>query len=228
MRDVAAPAAWRAVLGRVVGRTVLAVLYRVVVEDAHKVPPDRPVILAANHTGYLDGALVFATAPRPSHFLVLDRTFAGWTGRLLHLVGMIPIDQSLGDRRALGRALAVLRRGGVVGIFPEGGRGRGDLAAASKGVAWLALQAGVDVVPVACLGTRATGDLAASWPPLRSRLVVDFADPVTLAPPADLPGRLRLDAATEQLRHALATHVAHACEDHGIPLPTDIPPDLLD
>ncbi len=207
-------------------RALFRALYRCTVEDADRVPLDRPVILAANHTGYLDGALVYALGPRPSHFLVLDRTFAGMLGRLLHLVGMVPIDQSMGDRRALGQALQILRRGDVVGIFPEGGRGRGDLAEVSKGAAWLALQSHVEVVPVACLGTRATGELAASWPRLRSRLVVDFGHPLLLTPPPG-PGRARLEAASEQLRDALARHVADACVAHGIPLPEDIPPDLI-
>ena len=101
----------------------------------------------------------------------------------------------------------MLGRGGVVGIFPEGGRGRGDLASAGKGVAWLALQSGAAVVPTACLGTRRTGDLAASWPRLRSRLVVDFGPPVALDLPEGLPGRARLELATEQIRAALVAHV---------------------
>ncbi len=122
----------------------------------------------------------------------------------------------------------MLGRGGVVGIFPEGGRGRGDLAAAGKGVAWLALRSGAVVVPTACLGTRRTGELAASWPRLRSRLVVDFGAPVVLDLPGGAPGRVRLDLATEQVRAALEAHVHAAAGRHGIPLPTDVPPDLLD
>ena len=55
--------------------------------------------VAANHTGYLDGALVLAMAPRPSHFLVLAKTFEGFVGHLLRWSGQIPIDQSRGDRR---------------------------------------------------------------------------------------------------------------------------------
>jgi 1-acyl-sn-glycerol-3-phosphate acyltransferase len=184
-------------------------------------------VLAANHTGYLDGALVLALAPRPSHFLVLASMFDGLVGRVLWWSGQIPLEQSRGDRAGLGAALEVLGRGGVIGIFPEGGRGRGDVAVAGKGVAWLALRSGAIVVPTACLGTRRTGDLAASWPPLRSRLVVDFGRPVVLDLPPGLPGRARLDLATERIREALEGHVRDAAERHGIPLPTDVPPDLV-
>lgn len=228
MDDVADPGRGRARLGHRVGRFLFLVLYSARSTGRANVPRSGAVVLAANHTGYLDGALVLSMAPRPSHFLVLAKTFEGFVGHLLRWSGQIPIDQGRGDRRALGQALAVLGRGGVVGIFPEGGRGRGDLAAAGKGVAWLALQSGAPVVPTACLGTRRTGDLAASWPRLRSRLVVDFGEPVVLDLPDGLPGRARLELATEQVRAALVAHVHAAALRHGIPLPTDVPPDLVD
>lgn len=210
-----------------VGRTGFALLYAARAAGRSNVPPGGPVVLAANHTGFLDGALVHAMAPRPSHFLVRAQNFEGRVGRMLRWSGQIPIEQGRGDRRALGQALEVLARGGVLGIFPEGGRGRGDLATAGKGVAWLALQSGAPVVPTACLGTRRTGGLAASWPRLRSRLVVDFGPPVVLDLPEGLPGRARLELATEQIRAALGSHVRAAAQRHGIPLPTDVPPDLL-
>lgn len=221
-----APAAWRASLGRQVGRVLVSSMYA---EKAHAdaaVPRSGPVILAANHTGYLDGAVVFGMSPRPAHFLVLASTFELGVGPLLRLTGQIPMHQDRGDRRALSSALGVLQRGGAVGIFPEGGRGRGDVETAGKGVAWLALQGQAPVVPVACLGTRATGDLASSWPRLRSRLVVDFGEPVHVTRAAGIPGRVRLDRAAEEIRSALATHVRAASERHGIALPTDVPPDV--
>jgi len=226
--DVVAPGAGRARLGHGVGHFLVVLLYAARSAGRENVPATGPVVLAANHTGFLDGAIVLAMAPRPSQFLVLARTFEGFVGHLLRWSGQIPIDQSRGDRRALAQALQVLGRGDVVGIFPEGGRGRGDLASAGKGVAWLALQSGATVVPTACLGTRRTGGLAASWPRLRTRLVVDFGPPVVLDLPDGLPGRARLDLATEQIRTALVAHVHAAEARHGIPLPTDVPPDLLD
>ncbi len=215
-------------LARHVGHAVVVLLYAARATGRSNVPARGPVIIAANHTGFVDGGLVLSLAPRPSRFLVLAKTFEGFVGWVLRCSGQIPIDQGRGDRVALGQALAVLGEGGVIGIFPEGGRGRGDFASAGKGVAWLALQSGAVVVPTACLGTRRTGDLANSWPRLRSRLVVDFGPPVALDLPDGLPGRARLDLATEQIRAALVAHVRAAEVRHGIPLPTDVPPDLLD
>ncbi|WP_353950124.1 lysophospholipid acyltransferase family protein [Knoellia sp. S7-12] len=222
-------------MGRQVGRALVRSLYAAEAHGVGRVPLSGPVILAANHTGYLDGAVVFGLAPRPAHFLVLAATFERRIGPLLHLTGQIPLEQGADARRALTAALLVLQRGGAVGIFPEGARGRGDLEKAEKGVAWLALQGDAPVVPVACLGTRGTGDLASSWPRVRSRLVVDFGEPIAVTRArvprsawAGIPGRVRLERAAEGIRAALADHVAAASLRHGIELPTDVPPDLWD
>lgn len=222
------PAPWRPRWFRRAARAVLTGMYDTHVEHPERMPRSGAVLVVVNHTGFLDGPFTFGCLPRPGHFLVLDRTFTGWMGRILTASGQIPLDQRHGDRRALGQALAVLRGGGLVGIFPEGGRGRGDLSEAGKGAAWLALQSGATVVPVACLGTRRTGDLAASWPRLRSRLVLDLGEPLTIEPLAGVPGRVRLERATEEIRTRHAAHVSESAARHRIPLPTDIPPDLLE
>ncbi len=222
------PAAWRATAGRWVSRSLVHALYAAQAHHRDRVPSSGPVILAANHTGYLDGAVVHGLAPRPAHFLVLAATFERGIGAVLRHSGQIPLVQGTRSREALTTALGVLERGGVVGIFPEGARGRGDVSRAEKGVAWLAVQSGAPVVPVACLGTRATGALADSWPRLRSRVVADFGDPVALTRADGIPGRVRLDRAAEEVRVALANHVARASTRHGIDLPDDVPPDLRD
>lgn len=226
-QDVEPPAEWRSRWFRRITRPILAGLYDTRVYNPERLPASGPVLAVVNHIGFLDGPFAFAYLPRPGHFLVLDKTFNGVMGNVLTWSGQIPINQDRGDRTALARGLEVLRRGGLLGIFPEGGRGRGDLATAGKGAAWLALQSDATVVPVALLGTRYTGDLADSWPRLRSPLVLDLGEPLTIEPIAGVPNRVRLDRATEEIRTRLADQVAASSERHGIPLPTDIPPDLI-
>ena len=55
------------------------------------VPASGRVILAGNHIGWLDGPLLFVTAPRPPHALVKEEEFAGRTGRLLRFVAQIKV-----------------------------------------------------------------------------------------------------------------------------------------
>ncbi|MEO7447508.1 MAG: lysophospholipid acyltransferase family protein [Humibacillus sp.] len=82
-------------------------------------PGTGPIVLVANHAAFLDGPLVLAMSPRPAHFLVKADAFRGLVGAVLRGVGQIPDDRSVGDRAALGTAVAVLEPGGVVGVFPS-------------------------------------------------------------------------------------------------------------
>lgn len=218
-----APSASRAAVGRRIGTALFRSLYRCTVVDAHKVPQHAAVLLASNHTGILDGPLVLGLAPRPLHFLVKQEFFHGLPGWVLDNVGQIPIDRSGVDRTALLTALAVLHRGGAVGVFPEGARGLGDVAAVHQGVTWLALQSGAPVVPVACLGTRSQGAAVGRPPGPGHRVAVVFGDPVTLVASPDLPRRDASRELTEQLRLVLAGHVRASAERTGIAMLAEDP-----
>lgn len=214
-----APAPWRAKVGRPVGSSIFRTLYRGRALHAEYVPVSGPVLLVANHAAFLDGPLVFSLAPRAVNFLVKQEAFSGAFGRLIETVGQIPIDRAVGDRAALGRAVAVLERGGAVGIFPEGNRQGGDVENVNQGAAWIALRTGAPIVPVAVLGTRVAGADPDAWPSPRSILTVDFGRPFQLVTAAGLPGRERLRAATDQLRDILADHVRRARVDNGATAP---------
>jgi 1-acyl-sn-glycerol-3-phosphate acyltransferase len=205
----------------VVGRVLFGAFYRVAVVGRERVPASGPVLFVGNHVGVLDGPMLPALAPRPTCVLVKRELFRGLLGWFLRFIGHIPVTRGSGDRAALSAAVAILHAGGAVGMFPEGTRGRGNVAAVHQGAAWLAQQGGAQVVPVAFLGTRASGASTGSLPPLRSRMVVEFGDPVDLAVDAGLTGRQRLVAATAALREGLASHVRESQQRHGVLLPED-------
>ena len=218
-----APPAWRAGFGRGMGRVLVPLAYRCVVRGRDRVPAEGPLVLVANHSGLLDGPLVMSVAPRPVTFLVKQELFHGMVGSVLRGVGQISIDRTTGDRRALDAARTVLARGGVVGVFPEGTRGRGAASTAEAGVAWLALNAPAPVIPVAMLGTRRTGDGVARVPGLGRCMAVEFGRPLVLDRAPGTSGRAALEAANEAIRVALAALVASAAARTGLALPTDDP-----
>ena len=204
----AVPAPMRAAVGRRVWQGVFHGFYRSTTIDGHRVPTTGPVLFASNHTGLIDGPLVFGLAPRPAHFVVKQEMFHGFTGWVLHQMGQIPIDRSSADRTAITTALVVLAR--------EGDRGRGDVAAVHAGVTFLAMASGAPIVPVACLGTR-PGGLSVSRPPRPGhRLAVVFGDPFTLSAPPGVPRREASRALTEQVRATLAEHVRVSARRTGI------------
>lgn len=207
--------------GHRVGRFLARGVWNTTVVGTENVPPTGPVVLAANHTGVIDGPIVVGVSPRPVRMLVKEAAFRGVVGTILRRTGQIPVDAS--GRSALAAALEELKRGGVVGIFPEGSRGRGDLMSARAGAAWLALGSGATVVPVAVLGTRRTGEGVSHVPGLRRRLHVEFGPGITVARRAGVSGRVALEEANEAVRAALSEVVARATSHSGIALPDDGP-----
>lgn len=198
------------------------VLWPTRVHDAHLVPLSGPLLFASNHIGFLDGPLLVAVAPRFVHCLVKQEMFRGPVGGLLRATEQIPVARDRGDRAALGTALGLLSDGGAVGVFPEGTRGRGDMGEVRQGVAWLALRSGAPVVPVACLGTRRTGESTGRPPRVRRRLDVVFGEPVSLVARPGVPGRVALAEASATLRDTMAAHVARAQTRTGQSLPDDL------
>jgi 1-acyl-sn-glycerol-3-phosphate acyltransferase len=176
-----------------------------------RVPSSGPVLLAGNHRSFLDAPLVSALIPRPASFLAKSELFQGPVARFLMSLGQIPIDRGRADREALRRALAVLQGGGVLGMFPEGSRGAGDLTQVQHGIAYLALRVpGVPIVPIACVGTDRAMPVGSPFPRWRSRVHVVFGEPFTIDVPANPRSRAAVAKAAEEIRMALAAHVAHA------------------
>jgi len=205
---------------RWIGRFLARVVWNTDVVGAGNVPSDGPVLLAANHTGIIDGPILHGVAPRPSHVLVKEEMFWGPVGTVLRAAGQIPVDRE-GGRTALTSALAVLKRGGLVGVFPEGNRGRGDATSARAGIAWLALNGHAPVVPVAVLGTRRTGESVNHVPGLRRRLAIEFGEPIVIERAPGTSGKAALVEANEAIRVALAELVDSAVARTGLALPAD-------
>lgn len=185
-----------------VGRTFLRMPYRVRVHHPERIPSAGPVVLVANHSSLLDGPLLFGALRRPAVFLVKQEMFRGPVGWVLRRIGQLGVRRGEPDRAPLLAAVRLLRDGGLVGVFPEGTRGDGDLADAQHGAAWLARAAGAKVLPVVCRGTRRP---AGSGRRLLPRVDVLFGEPVELSVGK---GRAELERATQQVRTELVELIA--------------------
>lgn len=199
---------------RWLGSRVARVLFRLDVVGAERVPRRGAVLLAGNHTGFVDGPLVFLVSPRPTALLAKSEIFAGVGAVVFGWLGLVPVHRGRADRDALRAGLAVLGQGRALGVFPEGTRGTGALEQVSHGLAYLALRSGAPVVPIAVLGTADAWPRGPVVPRTRTRVRVVFGEPVTVDVAGDPRARRTVAAAAEQLRVALVAHLRAAEEEY--------------
>ncbi|OBK80907.1 lysophospholipid acyltransferase family protein [Mycobacterium sp. 1164985.4] len=141
---------------------VLSLLGRPKVEGLEHVPPSGAAILASNHLAVADSFYLPLVVSRRITFLAKAEYFTGtglkgWFTRWFYTVaGQVPIDRTDADsaQSALNTAARILGEGKLLGMYPEGTRSPdGRLYKGKTGLARLALETGVPVIPVAMIGT---------------------------------------------------------------------------
>jgi 1-acyl-sn-glycerol-3-phosphate acyltransferase len=181
-------------------KPLLRAWFRMRVEGAGHLPASGPAILAANHRSNMDPVLLACAVKRPVAFMAKAELFVGPLGWILRIIGQFPVQRGGIDREALRQTSAVLARGGVLGLFPEGTRGSGSFASVHAGLAYIVVRQRCPVVPVAIFGTERVRRRL-GWLPLASPVRI------VIGPPLDLPSsagdRSGRRAATEVLRRRL-------------------------
>lgn len=112
--------------------------------------PERgPLILAANHTRYLDPVFVCMAVPRRVQWMAKKEIFLPGLRKFFDLLGAFPVDRQGGGRSALRAAIKLLSEGWALGIFPEGTHRRtGGVREAKSGVSMLAVRGRARVLPI--------------------------------------------------------------------------------
>lgn len=170
-----------------IGRTICAFFIylfgRLRVTGREQIPRAGGVLLASNHTSYMDPPLVgVATHIRPVWFMAKSELFdIPVLGPIIRGVHAFPVKRGTADRQALRYAHELLTTGKALTVFIEGGRSHdGRLMEPELGVAMMAVKAGVPIVPVALI------DADKLLPPRAkffkfSRVRVAFGEPVETA-----------------------------------------------
>ncbi len=168
---------------------IAKIVFRPVVIGRENVPKKGPVLVASNHLSFIDSIVISLLSRRPVSFLAKEEYFTGtgikgaisrgfFTG-----VGAIPVRRGAGQaaQEALDAGLAKLQGGQAFSIYPEGTRSRdGKLYRGKTGVAWLALTAGVPVVPVALTGTQNLQPVGSNRI-RRAKVTIEFGEPMDVS-----------------------------------------------
>jgi 1-acyl-sn-glycerol-3-phosphate acyltransferase len=169
---------------RRVVRPIAKRLWKFELEGFDRLPAEGPAILCPNHVSFLDSAFLMLQVSRNISFVGKAEYMDSWkTKYLFPLMGMIPIDRAGGDKSqaALDTAEAVLRRGELFGIFPEGTRSRdGILHKGRTGAARLALKIGCPIYPVGMIGTREIQPPEAKVPKLSGTCAIRIGRPINV------------------------------------------------
>jgi len=177
------------------------------VEGLERVDWSRPYVLVANHQSVIDICALFRAVPVPLRFLLKQEMtkmpFVNWYARAMGMV-FIPRDDRRAATASLRRSAELVRSGAVLCIFPEGTRSRdGKLAPFKPGAFQVAIDAGVQVLPVALEGTGdvlpPTGFFRVRWGPMRVR----FGAPLPLHEATGARGRQELAARAQAAVEAL-------------------------
>jgi 1-acyl-sn-glycerol-3-phosphate acyltransferase len=141
---------------------ILKTLFRPWVEGAENLPAEGGAILASNHLSFSDSFFLPLEVDRRVTFLAKGDYFTGrglkgkLTAAFFRGINQVPVDRSGGraSEAALRKGVEILSQGDLLGIYPEGTRSPdGRLYRGKTGIARMALEAGVPVIPVAMINT---------------------------------------------------------------------------
>jgi len=167
----------------VVFRLLTTLLCRFETQLPSNLPSRGPLIIATNHLHLVDPCLVMLGLRYPYITVLAGEKWAeSWpVSWMLKSTGGIFVHRGEVDRVALEKCLAVLRDGGILGVAPEGTRSRtGVLQRGKPGIAYIAIKAGVPILPVGISGQE---KLIASWKRLRRpHIIMRVGEPFWLDP----------------------------------------------
>jgi 1-acyl-sn-glycerol-3-phosphate acyltransferase len=193
---------------------LLSKVYKPWVRGLENLPETGAAILASNHLSFSDHFFLPLVSDRRITFLAKSDYFTGrgikgrLTAGFFKGVGQLPVDRSGGkaSEAALHTGLRVLRQGDLLGIYPEGTRSPdGRLYRGKTGVARMALESGVPVIPVAMVGTEDVMPIGRRLPKL-AKVGVVIGEPLDFSRYEGMEGdRLVLRSITDEIMYSLMT-----------------------
>ena len=158
----------------------LLIWNRIKIIGADNIPNNGGVLIASNHTSYLDPPIVgVGYRKRPVHFIARDTLWSSSFSRWwFSKVGCIPVSRETGDTKALKLTIKALKEGKVVSIFPEGTRSEdGIIKDAKGGIGFIVKHSKCTVIPAYIHGSFNALPKNSKW--IRpSKVTISFGAPI--------------------------------------------------
>lgn len=172
-------------------------LFRIKAKGLENIPAEGNIIIAANHSSYLDAIAIGVVVPRRIRWVIRKDVYDVWWLRpLFASIGMIK------ENGSVGKAVDFLAKGEAIGVFPEGSRSPdGKLGKGKKGAAIMALKSGAPVIPCAVKGAFEAYPRSAAFPrPYPVEIIIGKA---IAAKKADAPDEKAIDSALAGIMTAI-------------------------
>lgn len=195
---------WFHGIANVTLRILFRVLLRLEIRGLENTPSTGALLVAINHTSFLDPLIAGAFLPRTviplAKIELFETPLFGW---IFPAYGCIPIRRGEFDRAAIRRSLGTLRNGGVLLMAPEGTRSAdGRLQHGRRGAAMLAVRTDATILPVAIWGVQPFRQNIRRLRRTEAHMVV--GEPFRIAVEGRKTPREELDEITEEIMYRLA------------------------
>lgn len=157
------------------------------VQGLENIPEEGAAILASNHLSFSDSIFLPVKVPRKITFLAKSEYFTGKgirgkaTAAFFRGAGQVPVERTGGNAStaAIETGVRILREGNLLGIYPEGTRSPdGRLYRGKTGVARMALEAQVPVIPIAMMNTDKVQPIGRTRPNFNVEVGIKIGKPL--------------------------------------------------
>jgi len=143
-------------ISRNILKLLFKIFFRLRIVGSVNCPKTGPLIIAPNHTSFLDPLIAGFAVPRPVNFMARRSLFRNRIfGNIIKSVNAFPLRREGADVGAMRTAIDKLCHGKAVLIFPEGTRSKDEnLGVARAGIGFLAASSGANILPCYIKGSR--------------------------------------------------------------------------
>ena len=172
---------------------LIKIFYPPQVLGLDNIPKEGRILLAGNHTKWLDPIMMVSVVKRQIHFLAKEELFHGYTKVIVKGMGCVPVNRKIHDKDALQGAIDYLNNDLCVGIFPKGTINKTDevIMPFKIGAVKACSEANTKLVPFVITG---------KYKIFRKNVKIEFLKPMTISNDLEKSNQELMNKISEKLK----------------------------